>query len=64
MKPLVDAFLDLPTSTGVLLIVGAGVVVTIIALIVSRVSFHAGRRHAERRLLNLRDSRRHIASIR
>jgi hypothetical protein len=51
MKKLLDAFLDLPAWQGILLIVGAAVVVTFIATVVAEIAFRRGwngcRRHWE-----------------
>jgi hypothetical protein len=51
MKKLLDAFLDLPTWEGILLIAGAVVVVTFIVTVVAEIAFRRGwngcRRHWE-----------------
>lgn len=47
MKALLQAFLALPDAQAIGLIVGAVAIVTIVALIVSRISFNAGVRYAD-----------------
>ena len=51
MKKLVDAFLDLPTWQGILLLAGAAALVAIVALIVDKIAWQRGwnecRRHWE-----------------
>jgi hypothetical protein len=63
MKKLVDVFLELPTTEGISIIVGAVLFVAIVALFVSRVSFRAGVRYAESRQLSFSTKRRERDAI-
>lgn len=63
MKELLHTFLALPTWEGILLIVaGVGLLCAAI-LIASRVSYHAGERHAEMRFERVTRQRRQLSSI-
>lgn len=50
MKKLLDAFLDLPTSQGILLLAGAVVLVAAIALVVEKIAYRRGWNHCRAHL--------------
>ncbi len=63
MRKLLDAFLDLPSWQGAILIVALVAIVAVACLAVARIAYRSGRRAERARMFHFTTKRRELASI-